>query len=77
MQPINASHVDFLFAGSRMSCGIPTAEGHKIGRLHVSTRIKEMTIEALAAKNSMRASSLLHPLSLPPETPQGGMLLDR
>ena len=38
---------DFPFAGSRMLRDLVTAEGIKVGRLHVSTLMKKMAIEAI------------------------------
>jgi putative transposase len=40
-------HLDYPFAGSRMLKGLLQAEGHEAGRLHVSTLMKRMGIEAL------------------------------
>ena len=40
-------HLEYPFAGSRMLKGLLRAEGHEAGRLHVSTLMKKMAIEAL------------------------------
>ncbi len=40
-------HLEHPFAGSRMLKGLLQAEGHEAGRLHVSTLMKRMSIEAL------------------------------
>jgi transposase InsO family protein len=40
-------HMDFPFAGSRMLRDLLAAEGVKVGRLHVSTLMKKMAIEAI------------------------------
>ena len=40
-------HLEDPFAGSRMLTGLLQAEGHKVGRLHVSTLMKTMAIEAI------------------------------
>ena len=40
-------HLEYPFAGSRMLKGLLRAEGHKVGRLHVSTLMKRIGLEAL------------------------------
>jgi putative transposase len=40
-------HLDYPFAGSRMLQGLLAAEGRTAGRLHVSTLMKRMGIEAI------------------------------
>jgi putative transposase len=47
MRRIDELHLDHPFAGSRMLQGLLKAEGHAVGRLHVSTLMKKMGIEAL------------------------------
>ena len=47
MRRIDALHMDFPFAGSRMLRDLLAAEGIKVGRLHVSTLTKKMAIEAI------------------------------
>src|SRR5688572_18724561 len=47
MRRIDELHLDHPFAGSRMLQGMLKAEGHDLGRLHVSTLMKKMGIEAL------------------------------
>ena len=47
MRRIDELHLDYPFAGSRMMRGLLKAEGHQIGRLHVSTLMKKMGIEAI------------------------------
>ena len=47
MRRIDALHMDFPFAGSRMLRDLLAAEGSKVGRLHVSTLMKKMAIEAI------------------------------
>ena len=37
---IDELHLEYPFAGSRMLKGLLQAEGHQVGRLHVSTRMK-------------------------------------
>ncbi len=47
MRRIDELHLEYPFAGSRMLKGLLQAEGHKVGRQHVSTLMKKMGIEAL------------------------------
>jgi putative transposase len=47
MRRIDELHLDYPFAGSRMLQGLLTGEGRKVGRLHVSTLMKRMGIEAI------------------------------
>ncbi len=47
MRRIDELHLEYPFAGSRMLKGLLKAEGHEVGRLHVSTLMKKMAIEAL------------------------------
>lgn len=47
MRRIDKLHLDYPFAGSRMLQGLLLGEGHKVGRLHVSTLMKRMGIEAI------------------------------
>ncbi len=47
MRRIDELHLEYPFAGSRMLQGLLKAEGHEAGRLHVSTLMKTMAIEAL------------------------------
>ena len=47
MRRIDELHLEYPFAGSRMLKGLLQAEGHEVGRLHVSTLMKKMAIEAL------------------------------
>jgi putative transposase len=47
MRRIDELHLDYPFAGSRMLQWLLRAEGHAVGRLHVSTLMKRMGIEAL------------------------------
>ena len=47
MRRIDELHLDYPFAGSRMLQGLLKAEGHSVGRLHVSTLMKRMGIEAI------------------------------
>ena len=47
MRRIDELHMDFPFAGSRMLRDLLAAEGVKVDRLHVSTLMKKMAIEAI------------------------------
>jgi len=47
MRRIDELHLDYPFAGSRMLQGLLSAEGRKVGRLHVSTLMKRMGVEAI------------------------------
>ena len=47
MRRIDELHLDYPFAGSRMLQGLFKGEGHSVGRLHVSTLMKRMGIEAI------------------------------
>lgn len=50
MLRIDQLHLDYPFAGSRMLRGLLAGEGWHVGRLHVSTLMKRMGIEALYRK---------------------------
>ena len=47
MRRIDALHLEYPFAGSRMVKGFLNAEGHVAGRLHVATLMKRIGIESL------------------------------
>ncbi|WP_188825379.1 IS3 family transposase [Brucella endophytica] len=47
MRRIDALHLDYPFAGSRMLQGLLRGEGLNAGRLHVATLMKKMGIEAI------------------------------
>lgn len=47
MRRIDELHLDYPFAGSRMLAGLLRQYGHEVGRLHVSTLMKQMGIEAI------------------------------
>lgn len=47
MRRIDRLHLDYPFAGSRMLQGLLTAEGYRVGRLHVRGLMKRMGIEAI------------------------------
>lgn len=58
MRRIDALHLEYPFAGSRMLQGLLNAECHVAGRLHVATLMRRMGIEALYRRpnTSKRAS---------------------
>lgn len=47
MRRLDELHMDFPFAGSRMLRDLLAADGVNVGRLHVSTLMKKMAIEAI------------------------------
>lgn len=47
MRRIDELHLEYPFAGARMLRGLLRQEGHEAGRLHVSTLMKKMGIEAI------------------------------
>ena len=47
MRQIDKLHLEYPFAGSRMLQGLLAADGHQAGRLHISTLMKRMGIEAI------------------------------
>ncbi len=50
MRRLDELHMDFPFAGSRMLRDLLAADGVKVGRLHVSTLMKKMAIEAICRR---------------------------
>ena len=50
MRRIDALHMEYPFAGSRMMKGLLRQEGFTAGRLHVATCMKRMGIQALYRK---------------------------
>ena len=60
MRRIDALHMDYPFAGSRMLRDLLAAEGIKVGRLHVSTLMKRMTIEAIYRRPNTSKSAPGH-----------------
>ncbi|MFC3447141.1 IS3 family transposase [Falsochrobactrum ovis] len=47
MRRIDELHLEYPFAGSRMLRGLLKGEGLEVGRLHVATLMKKMSIEAI------------------------------
>ena len=64
MRRIDALHLDYPFAGSRMLRDLLRQEGHEVGRLHVATLMKRMGIAAL-----YRRPATSHPDAGPPDLP--------
>jgi putative transposase len=60
MRAIDALHLEYPFAGSRMLQGLLGADGHKAGRLHVATLMKRMGIEALYRRPNTSKPALGH-----------------
>lgn len=60
MRPIDALHIDYLFVGSKMLPDLLAAEGIKVGRLHVSTLMKKMAIEAIYQRPNTSKPTLGH-----------------
>ena len=58
MRRIDELHLEYPFAGSRMLRDMLRQDGHAIGRKHVTTLMKRMTIEAVYKKPS---TSRRHP----------------
>jgi putative transposase len=52
MRRIDELHLDYPFAGARMLQGLLRGEGHRVGRLHVSTLMKRMGIAAIYRRPS-------------------------
>ena len=50
MRQLDALHVEYPFAGSRMLRDLLRQEGHEVGRLHVATLMKRMGIAALSRR---------------------------
>ena len=55
MRRIDELHLEYPFAGARMLQWLLRAEGHTAGRLHVSTLMKRMGIEALIDARTPRS----------------------
>ena len=47
LRRLDELHMEFPFAGSRMLRALLAADGIKVGRLHVTTLIKKMAVEAI------------------------------
>ena len=54
MRRIDALHLEYPFAGSRMLRDLLRQEGHEVGRLHVATLMKRMGIAALYRRPASR-----------------------
>ena len=64
MRRMDALHLEYPFAGSRMLRGLLRQEGSIVGRLHVATLMKRMGIMAL-----YRRPATSHPDAGPPDLP--------
>ena len=62
MRRIDALHLDYPFAGSRMLRGLLRKEGHLVGRRRVRTLMRKMGIEALYRKPNTSARHAAHPV---------------
>jgi putative transposase len=62
MRRIDELHLDHPFAGSRMLRDMLRREGHRIGRKHVATLMKQMGIEALYKKPNTSRRHAAHPV---------------
>jgi putative transposase len=59
MRPLDQLHLEFPFAGSRMLRGLLAAEGCKIGRRHVKTLMRRMTLRCTHAPPEKQKSPLV------------------
>ncbi len=67
MRRIDELHLEHPFAGSRMLRGMLKAEGHDVGRRHVSTLMKKMGVEAIYRRpntSKPAAGHKIHPYLL-------------
>ena len=62
MRRIDALHLDYPFAGSRMLRGLLRQEGYEVGRLHVATLMKRMGIVALSRRPTTSPPTPGHPI---------------
>ncbi len=62
MRRMDELHLEFPFAGSRMLRDLLVTEGFMVGRLHVSTLMKRMGIEALYRKPNTSKPAPGHPV---------------
>jgi putative transposase len=62
MRRIDELHLEYPFAGSRMLRGMLRADGHVVGRRHVSTLMAKTGIEALYRKPNTSKRSAAHPV---------------
>jgi putative transposase len=60
MRRIDELHLDYPFAGARMLRDLLAGEGIRVGRLHVSTLMKRMGIEAIYRKPNTSKPALGH-----------------
>jgi putative transposase len=62
MRRIDALHLDYPFAGSRMLRDMLNPDGFMVGRKHVATLMKKMGIEALYKKPNTSRRHPAHPV---------------
>jgi putative transposase len=62
MRRIDALHLEHPFAGARMLRDLLKAEGHFVGRKHVSTLMKTMGVEALYRRPNTSRRHAAHPI---------------
>src|SRR5438132_12628495 len=62
MRRIDELHLEHPFAGARMLRDLLRREGHRIGRKHVVTLMREMDIEALYRKANTSRRHAAHPV---------------
>jgi putative transposase len=62
MRRIDELHLEYPFAGSRMLRDMLKREGHRIGRKHVATLMRKMSIEALYKKPNTSRRHPTHPV---------------
>src|SRR5271165_7197563 len=60
MRRIDELHLNYPFAGSRMLQGLLKSEGHSVGRLHVSSLMKKMGLEAIYRRPNTSKPALGH-----------------
>ena len=60
MRRIDALHLDYPFAGSRMMKRLLVSEGYVVGRRHVTTLMRRMGIEALYRKPRTTRKAMAH-----------------
>ena len=62
MRRLDALHLDYPFAGSRMLRGLLRQEGYEVGRLPVATLMKRMGIAALYRRPTTSHPTPSHPI---------------
>jgi putative transposase len=62
MNLIDRLHTEWPFAGARMLCDMLRADGHDVGRRHMTTLMRLMGIEALYRKKKTSSRNPEHPV---------------